>query len=156
MPQGTALIPAGIMHVYGYFMLQGAARSYFFRDAHEVSSWFAFEGEVVGSLSCYLGQPAREQVELLEDSLLISVHLPGLRKLSDSSLLAATLVRRILEEYTLFLEDRLSYLQFGSAKQKLEALIRQEPDVFRRVPLTHIASYLGMSRETLSRIRARL
>ena len=59
----------------------------------------------------------------------------------------------MLEEHALFLEYRLQQLLFMSSKERYENLLKAAPEVFQRVSLTDIASYLGVSRETLSRIR---
>ena len=60
----------------------------------------------------------------------------------------------MLEEHALFLEYRLHQLLFMSSKERYENLLKAAPEVFQRISLTDIASYLGVSRETLSRIRS--
>lgn len=153
--KGHSLIREGSTHPFAYFLLQGAARSFYLKDGTEVNTWFAFENETVGSFQNYQNQPARESVELLEDSQLIVMDLHSLRKALPNSLQISHFVRLAVEEYTAFLEERLYLLQFMNGMERYLFLLENEPHVLQRVPLTYIASYLGMSRETLSRLRAR-
>jgi CRP-like cAMP-binding protein len=154
-PKGKVLSRPGSPSGLVYFLQAGAARSYYLKDGLEVNTWFAFEGEMVGSLAHYAQQPAREWVSLLEPSELIAIDLDRIRRRQDHDRLAGIFVRRVLEEYALFLEERLYSLQFMSSAERYEQLLAHEPELLQRVSLTHIASYLGISRETLSRLRGR-
>ena len=64
-------------------------------------------------------------------------------------------INAIIEEYALFLEDKVYFSQMMSSMDKYLVLLEQEPQLFQRIPLTYIASFLGISRETLSRLRAK-
>lgn len=142
-------------HDYAYYILQGAARSYYLKDGIEVNTWFAFEGEVIGSLHAYNNLPSRETVELLEEATLVSVNLRTLKPFIYSNLQISNFIRTVIEEYAQFLEDRLFNSQFMSSMERYELLLKHEPQALQRVPLTYIASYLGISRETLSRLRSK-
>jgi hypothetical protein len=85
--------------------------------------------------------------------ILLSIHLRGLKALAGENTEVAAFVNATLVEYALFLEDKLFFSQLKSAAEKLKALKEHQPEVFQRVSLTHIASFLGISRETLSRLR---
>jgi CRP-like cAMP-binding protein len=110
---------------------------------------------MVGSLHNFKDKPSRETMELLEDSTLISIPLKQLKPLMQSNTEVANWVNAILEEYTLFLEDKLNYTQLMSGMEKYRTLVEQEPRLFQRIPLTYLASFLGITRETLSRLRAK-
>ena len=79
-----------------------------------------------------------------------------LRPLLKSNIQVSNFVRIIIEDYTAFLEDRLFALQYMSSMERYLHLIESNPEIFQRIPLTHIASYLGITRETLSRLRAKM
>lgn len=64
-------------------------------------------------------------------------------------------VLAIIEEYALFLEEKAYYTQMTDAMDKYQVLLQNQPALLQRIPLTYLASFLGMSRETLSRIRAK-
>lgn len=137
-----------------YLIQKGASRSYYLHKGIEVHSWFAFEGEVVGSLRNFNNLPSRQSIALLEDSVLIAFDIPGIRGLMEQQIEVVTFVNSTILEYALFLEDRLFDLHLKSAREKFNALLKHEAEILQRVPLTYIASYLGISRETLSRLRS--
>lgn len=153
--KGQVLVRQGRQHPFAYILLKGAARSFYHKDGVEVNTWFAFEGDSVGSFQNYRNAPARESVEILEESLLIAVDLNTIGKALPNSLQISHFVRKIVEEYTAFLEERLYLLQYMDGMERYLFLLEHEPQVLQRIPLGYIASYLGMSRETLSRLRAK-
>lgn len=136
-----------------YWLVKGATRSYYVQAGKEIHTWFAFEQDLVGTLDNFAGNASRETIQMLEDSVLIALHIPTLKSLAQEDLVAAQFVQEALLEHGLFLEDHLRKLQLKSAAQRVQALLEREPEVFRRVPLGYIASFLGISRETLSRLR---
>lgn len=154
LSNGDCLVREGQYHPFGYFLIAGAVRSFYLKDGTEANTWFAFEEETVGSFQNYLGKPAQETLEVLEDSELIAIHLPEIKALANTDLHANHFVRLIVEEYALFLEEKLMALQMN-ATERYDYLLQKEPQVLQRIPLTYIASYLGITRETLSRIRAK-
>ncbi|KEO75461.1 Crp/Fnr family transcriptional regulator [Anditalea andensis] len=140
---------------FAYFIIQGAARSYYLQNGVEVNTWFAFENEVVGSLRNYNDLPSRETVELLEDSVLIAFNMVGIKPLMLAHLEVSSFVNPVIGDYAAYLEDRLYYTHLRSAHDRFTTIMSQRPEIFNRVSLTHIASFIGVSRETLSRLRAR-
>lgn len=149
------LIREGEPHPFAYYVVKGAVRSFYLKEQVEVSTWFAFEDELVGTLKSYHNQPSRETMQLLENCTLISINLPALSQLVLTNLEISNFIAAIVTEYAEFLEDRLYYSAFTSSMERYVNLLHNEPEVFQRVPLTYIASYLGISRETLSRLRSR-
>jgi CRP-like cAMP-binding protein len=155
LSKNQILIKENRRHDYAYFVIKGAVRSYYLKDGIEVNTWFAFENEIVGSLQNFKGNPSRETMELLEDSTLIAINLRELKPLMMSNIQIANFINNIIQEYALFLEDRIYYSQMMSSMEKYHFILEHEPYLFQRIPLTYIASYLGIARETLSRLRAK-
>ncbi len=150
------LIEAGTYAQYVYFLVKGTIRSYYLKDGTEVNTWFAFDGELVGSFDTYLlQQAAPETVEALEPCELLALDIQLLKKELLVNLEVSNLVRVMIEEYAAFLQARINALQFQTAEQRYSWLLQYEPETLQRVSLTHIASYLGVSRETLSRMRGK-
>jgi len=149
------LVKENQRHDFAYFIIKGAARSYFLKDGIEVNTWFAFENDIVGSLQNFKNSPSRETIELLENSTLVSINLKQVKQLMLSNIQISNFINSILEEYALFLEEKIFYSQMMSSIEKYQVLLDKEPELFQRVPLTYIASYLGISRETLSRLRSK-
>ena len=142
-------------HDFAYFVIKGAVRSYYLKDGVEVNTWFALENDMVGSLHNFKDNPSRETIELVENSTLIAINLKQVKPLMFSNIQIANFINAIIEDYALFLEDKIYFSQMMSSIDKYLILLDKEPQLFQRIPLTYIASYLGISRETLSRLRAK-
>ncbi len=142
-------------HDFAYFVVKGAVRSYYLKDGVEVNTWFAFENEMVGSLHNYKNLPSRETFQLVENAELIAIKLRTLKPLVYTHIQVSNFITAIIEEYALFLEDRIYFSQLTNSMERYLHLLEYEPHIFKRIPLTYIASYLGISRETLSRLRAK-
>ena len=153
-PKGTKLFSEGKRHSNFYFIIKGAAKSYYLKDGKEVCLWFAFEKDTLGSIMTYNGMPSNETIELLEDSELIQINTEKFIKIAETDLSVSQLIIELIAEHATFLEERLYQLQFMSSKERYESLVKTVPQVLQRLSLTDIASFLGVSRETVSRIRA--
>lgn len=149
------LIKENQYHDFAYFVIKGAVRSYYLKDGVEVNTWFALENDMVGSLQNFKNCPSRTTIELVENSSLISINLKQIKPLMLRNVQIANFIYAIIEEYALFLEDKVYFSQMMSSMDKYLALLEQDPQLFQRVPLQYIASFLGISRETLSRLRAK-
>ena len=84
--KGSQLISEGKKHNYFYIILNGAVKCYYSKDSREICTWFAFEKDVIGTISTYEGLPSKETIELLEDSEFIRFNLEQLKELSKSNL----------------------------------------------------------------------
>ena len=142
-------------HDFAYFVIKGAVRSYYLKDGVEVNTWFALENDMVGSLHNLKDNPSRETIQLLENSTLISINLKQVKALMFSNIQIANFINAIIEDYALFLEDKIYFSQMMSSADKYRILLEKNPQLIQRIPLTYIASFLGISRETLSRLRAK-
>jgi CRP-like cAMP-binding protein len=149
------LIKDNQYHDFAYFVIKGAVRSYYLKDGVEVNTWFALENDMVGSLQNFKNCPSRTTIELVENSSLISINLKQIKPLMLRNVQIANFINAIIEEYALFLEDKVYFSQMMSSMDKYLVLLEQDSQLFQRIPLTYIASFLGISRETLSRLRAK-
>lgn len=139
-----------------YFVEQGCLRGYYLKDGKEITHWFAFEMDFVTSFYSFITKkPAVENIQMLEDSILYSITKDDLDKLCDQFTDIAKLLRYSYETYYLKLEEKYINHQFKSASERYEALLDTKPHFLQRIPLGYIASFLGISKETLSRIRAK-
>jgi len=140
-----------------YFLETGALRGYYNLEGKEVTHWFGFENDFITSFHSFITQePAVENIQLLEGCVLWKISKDKLTELLNHYQQIERLVRIIYEKYYIRLEERFVNAQFKSAKERYEQLLQQTPHIIERVPLGFIASYLGISQETLSRIRAKL
>lgn len=140
-----------------YFVQQGALRGYYTLDGKEITHWFGFEQDFVTSFHSFITQePAVENIQLLEGSVLWVISKETLTGLFNRYHEIERLVRIAYEKYYIRLEERFVNAHFKTAAERYESLLQQAPHIVERVPLGYIASYLGISQETLSRIRSKL
>jgi len=139
-----------------YFLEKGALRGFYNLDGKEITHWFAFENDFVTSFHSFITKEAAvENIQLLEGSILWAISKETLAALFEQYHEIETLVRIAYEKYYIRLEERFVNAQFKTASERYENLITQTPHIIERVPLGFIASYLGISQETLSRIRSK-
>lgn len=137
-----------------FYIHQGCARAYYLKEGKDISDWFALEGEFIVSIDGFFrNAPSLHYIQVLEDSMLLSLSKNHLLELSDKYREVERLEKMVITQTLLKLQQRIVSLQFETARQKYENLLAQIPHIEQRVPLTHIASYLGITLETLSRIR---
>ena len=140
-----------------YFLEAGATRGFYNLDGKEITHWFGFENDFVTSFHSFItGEPAVENIQLLESCTLWAITKETLTDLFNRHHDIERLVRIAYEKYYIRLEERYVNAQFKPAKERYESLLQQTPHILERVPLGFIASYLGISQETLSRIRSKL
>jgi len=140
-----------------YFLETGATRGFYNLDGKEITHWFGFENDFVTSFHSFItGEPAVENIQLLESCTLWAITKETLTDLFNRHHDIERLVRIAYEKYYIRLEERYVNAQFKPAKERYESLLQQTPHILERVPLGFIASYLGISQETLSRIRSKL
>lgn len=156
-PKGHFLFREGKKNRDVYFMLDGIARVYYLCNATEVNLLFGIDGEFLISLKSYVeNKPGYENIELLEPSKLLKIEYSDLQNLYETDITIANWGRKLAERALIETEERLMFRQFKTATQRYKELIEKQPCLLQRVQLGHIASYLGVSQVTLSRIRAEI
>jgi CRP-like cAMP-binding protein len=137
-----------------YFLETGLVRGYTLLHGREVSSWFMQAGDfVISILSFFTQQPSAEYLELLEPAVVHSLTHSELQRLYHDFPEFNYVGRQLMEKYYVLSEQRAQTLRSRTAVERYELLLAQFPTIFQRVALQHIASYLGMAPETLSRLR---
>ena len=140
-----------------YFINSGLIRGYYFIDGKEITNWFAQENEFATCFYSFISnKPSFENLQALEDCELVELSYSSLQKLYNNFPETERIGRMITENYYIKLEDRILSLQFKTAKERYEKLIKHKASLLQRASLGQIASYLGITQETLSRIRAEL
>lgn len=154
----TRLLNAGETSNSIYFINKGAARVYYLdKDGNEITSWFLFENEFLISVySFFTGLPGFEYIETLEDCSFITLKREKLNKLYEKHLAFNVVGRKLTEYYYIRNEIQTNELRMLTAKQRYQQLLSTNPKLLNRVALGYIASYLGISQETLSRIRKQI
>lgn len=137
------------------FIEKGAVKSYYKKNEKEVVNWFAFEGNFVASLYSILKQErSYENIQCLENTDVIIIPYYKLQQLCKERPSLLLLSKTLTEYYYTLSEERILSLQFHSARERYEDLLKNEPHLLQRVSLGDIASYLDITQVSLSRIRA--
>ena len=137
-----------------YYIVSGCVRAFYHKDDKEITDWFAFEGDFITSInSFYQNVSSKHNIELLEPTTFLEITREAIFTLTDKHHCFERLGRIAVTKTMLQLQERIVSIQFETAQQKYESLINMRPDIVQRVPLTYIASHLGITLETLSRIR---
>lgn len=154
-PKGYTLFEENRRNRDIYFISKGIARVYYLQDGVEATLQFAFEGEVLLSLKSYVeNKVGYENIELLEPGILLKMEYVEIEKLYEENVEIANWGRKLAEKELIKMEERQMSQQFKGAAQRYSDLLEKYPQLLQRVQLGHIASYLGVSQVTLSRIRA--
>lgn len=157
MKKGDFLIKEGQVCRRLYFVEEGCLRGYYNKDGKEITHWFGFENDFVTSFYSFTTEkPAIENIQLLEDTKVQIITKTDMDRLCDEFTDISKLVRRSYENYYVRLEEKYVNNQFRQATDRYRDLIENRPHFIQRIPLRHIASFLGISQETLSRIRAEI
>ncbi|MBK6523975.1 MAG: Crp/Fnr family transcriptional regulator [Sphingobacteriaceae bacterium] len=152
--KNTDLQPIGHTCKTIYFINKGVARIYYFKDGVDITESFAFENNIIARIeSLFTGKPSRKAIQILEDSEIVAINSTQLFKLYDTFPEIERLFRLIFESAYVDTVNRIESIQFHTAEERYKALIKDAPNVLKKVPLKHIASYLGITQVSLSRIR---
>ncbi len=137
-----------------YFINKGVARIYYFKDGIDITEGFFFENSIIARVeSLFTGKPSRKAIQILEDAEVVAIDSTQLFKLYDSFPEIERLFRKIFEAGYVETVNRIEGIQFHSAEERYKALLNEASNVLMRVPLKYVASYLGITQVSLSRIR---
>ena len=137
-----------------YFLKSGIARIFYYKDGIDITECFAFENNIIARVeSLFTGNPSQKAIQILEDAEIISINATQLFKLYDTHPNIERLFRLIFEKAYVETVNRIESIQFHTADERYRHLINIT-NYLQRIPLKYIASYLGITQVSLSRIRA--
>ncbi|GAA4278056.1 Crp/Fnr family transcriptional regulator [Aquimarina mytili] len=152
--KGEKILIQGNKANYLYFIKKGVLHNYYYHDDKQISSWFYNENLFITSWhSFYAQKQSFEEIECLEDCLLYQISYKHYQKLIADFPAFGNFARLLAEEMLTFIDEFSKGWSFLSAKEKYDVLLSYFPNIELRVKLGYIASFLGISQETLSRIR---
>ena len=139
-----------------YFVRKGMLRICYYKDGTDITESFEPEGSVVARAeSLFAGIPSKKAIHAVEDTELIAINASKLFELYNGHHSIERLFRKVFEQQHVRTIHRLEGLQFNSPEERYKQLLEEQPDIVLRAPLKHIASYLGITQVSLSRIRGR-
>ena len=140
-----------------YFVKKGILRAYTIDDGKEITFWFGKEGDLILSMRSYIeNKVGYETIESMEDCELYEIKMSDLQEFYATNLEIANWGRKLAEIELIKTEERFISRQLGTAIDRYKKLLIENPSLINRVQLGYIASFLGISQVTLSRIRAEI
>jgi CRP-like cAMP-binding protein len=140
-----------------YWVLNGIARKYYLNEGKEVTTELFFDDDIAVSFDSYcLQQPSREFIQALTDITVSQTDHGKFQTAKQQYPKLIILDLLMTEYYAMWLEERLFQFHTMDATTRYKQLLEAQPHIIQNIPLTYVASYLGISLETLSRIRAKI
>lgn len=152
----TLLLEEGKTCKHLYFLEKGLLRFFVWKDGLDITKYFTDVPYVFTSQKSFNQQiPAQESIETLEDSIIWQMSYDDAQRLLELKSWT-TFIRLLVQEVQTYTEEILEALQTQTAEQRYKLLLQQDADLIQRVPLKHLASYLGIAPQSLSRIRKKM
>lgn len=156
VPARTILLHEGKISDKAFFIEKGCLRSWFNNDGKDITFQFFFEGMGVSSFESFqTNQPSLFTIESIEASVVRAISKKDFQFILDNS----TVMKQEVEKQIIYRLIHYQQLFLSRIKDKPEKrykeLLKQNPEILQRVPQHYIASYLGITSVSLSRIRNR-
>lgn len=142
---------------YSFWIESGIVRKFYLSEGKEITTELLFENDIAVSFDSYTQQKlSREFIQALTETTVSKTDYAAFQNAKSSFPKLVELDLLMTEHYAMWLENRLLEYHTLNATQRYLLLLKEQPQVIQNIQLTHIASYLGISLETLSRIRAKI
>ncbi|MBO9690803.1 Crp/Fnr family transcriptional regulator [Chryseobacterium sp.] len=156
LPKNSILVKPGHICRHIYFIEKGAARIFYYKDEKDITDGFRGEGTLLLSIVSFIRQkPDKRGIELLDDCLLWKLSYDDLEELSEKFPDIQYLYRMIMSSVLIMTQNRVDRMLFQTAEERYDDFIKSHPRAAELLTLGMIASFLGITQETLSRIRSR-
>lgn len=153
--KGESILIEGEVCKNIYYLDQGLIRQYYHKNDKVVTEHLGVDHSIFMCIeSLFREEPTRLQVEALETSYIYAIPKVALERVALHNVNIQMLYRKILEESLIISQVHADLVRFESAQSRYEKMMKLSPEVVRRAPLNHVANYLQMTPETLSRVRA--
>lgn len=154
-PKKAILLKEGEVNSHICMVITGLVRSYYLNEEKEITSRLMDEGFIITSwISFYTRKPGNEFLETIEETTLACVHYNDIQNLYEE-FPEFNIIGRKQVEYSFYMSElRTRMLRKHTAEEKYKFFLENHPNLLQRVALKHVATYLGMNEETLSRVRS--
>ena len=155
--KGELLLEEGQVCEHIYFIRKGVVRGFIKEGKRDITTWITAEGEMVSSILSFEEKgSAIENMQAIEDCEMLALTLVDLEKLYEQFPEFNIVSRKLLQQYYSDAEGRAFIARLTNAETKYKQFLTRYSHFSNRIPLTYIASFLGMTLETLSRVRRKL
>lgn len=157
IPKGKVLLRAGQVCPYIFLVIKGLFRGYIMDGKTEITTWITPENDIVSSSSSFFNQsPSLENIQALEDSEMIAVCYEHLESAYQQFPEMNVVARKILQVMYRDADERAYLGRLTTALSRYQYFVQTRPEITNRLQLKYVASYLSITNETLSRLRATL
>jgi CRP-like cAMP-binding protein len=158
IPSGTTLLSGGDIATRLFLVINGCLRTYFIKESGiEITSQFFIEGQMVASFeSAMTGAPSRQYIDAVEDSLIGFIQITNFKKMISESGPGMYHFNKYLISRLIFYMNHHASFILDNPEKRYKKLLQDNPELVSRLPQQYIASYLGITPVSLSRIRTRL
>jgi len=156
VPKGTVLLEVGQRSNKSYFVLRGCIRKYYIIDGDERTTAFFTEMDALTPHCVADGSRSEYSVDCLEDSILVISSADMEEEVNGKFPKFETLCRVLSEERLGREQMEFDAFKTSSPEQRYLTLLQKRPDLVQRVPQHQLASFLGITPQSLSRLRARI
>ncbi|MCI6840467.1 MAG: Crp/Fnr family transcriptional regulator [Prevotella sp.] len=153
--KGQKILSEGEVCQSIYYIDRGLIRQFYYKHGKEVTEHIGDDHSIFMCIeSLFKEEPTRLQVEAIEQSVIYALPKAELEKVALHNVNIQILYRKILEESLILSQIHADLVRFETAQDRYKKMCKLMPQVVLRAPLVFIASYLQMTPETLSRVRA--
>ena len=139
-----------------YIIISGLARVFYYEEGRDITVHFAMENESITATDSFIQRTkSKYNIEAIEDMEIMAISHQDLENIFKKQPKFERFGRLYMQQIYLDLMERLDDLQLYTAQKRYENLLNKNPKIFLRAPLKHLASFLGMTPETLSRLRSK-
>jgi CRP-like cAMP-binding protein len=153
--QKDLMVTTGVVSNKIHFIIEGLIRLYYTKDGKEITTYLACNDDFVSSYSSFINQtPSFEAIQCIEACETLEITYDKMQHLYKTIPQFEKIGRVMAEKNYLCMVDRVLKLQMVPAKEKYQDFLKSsQPKIVQRTPLIYIASFLGITPESLSRIR---
>jgi CRP-like cAMP-binding protein len=157
LPSKYILLNEGEIAEKAFFVKTGCLRSFFYKDGKDITSQFFFENDVVASAESFFeDKPSKDNIETIEKTIILEFPKKYYGEIIEKipvlkNMMYIGMQRRLFQ----YMNYMRSYIQDKPVERYLN-LMKTRPEIIQRVPQHYIASYLGMTSVSLSRIRNKI
>ncbi len=155
--KGKMLVKSGEVCHHLFFIVKGALRGYMKEEDRDITTWISIDNEVVTSISGLNDQaPSIENIQAIEHSDLVVISHTDLETLYSDYPDFNIVGRKLLQRYYQDAERRAFIARIPGTENRYQYFVKNYPQLINRIPIKYIASFLGVTLETMSRVRKRL
>lgn len=156
LQKGKFLLKPGEFCKDYYFIHKGILRSFIKYGNKEITIWINPEGELTTAIrNMTSDKPSNEHIQVIENAELVVIPFEAMAELYERFPEMNKVGRLLIEQYYALSEERVYIARIPNAGARYQHFLQSRPELLNRIPLKYIASYLGITLETLSRLRAK-